>query len=118
MRQHLERDADLVERDVAPSSTPGMRPSWPGEPDRGVDAALADRRHEARRAGRGRERVEHLVHRLRPRVHEVERAAVEPVDVHEVVHRVDHVVDRHHVRRAEVRDRAVASNPAAPTAGG
>ncbi len=64
----------------------------------GVGQPLVDAERELGRVGGPREGVEHLAGALHARVGQVERLALEPGLVGDVVQRVGHEVDRHDVR--------------------
>ena len=117
VRQHLRRDPELIERDVAREvgSRDARRAAAPARPAR-PERAPRQQRDQPRRARRLGERVEHRRDRLRLRRRQVERLAVEARRVDQVVHGVGDVVDRDDVRVAEVGrddpDRATAGWPA------
>jgi hypothetical protein len=111
--EHLGRDAEPADRLLQrhphrhrprQRGQQRRRLQRPGEhPRRHQPGEVAvDRHRELRRLGRGRERVDQLHGVLRLGVGEVERLPVAAGQVREVVHRLGHVVDRHHVGVAEV----------------
>ena len=103
VRHHLGRDAHPLEQELRCRLRAGDRAHAVEHAQRGQAEPPVDRCGDARRTRGSREHVDDLVQRLRPRGDEMEGLAVDPLAVHQLVHRRRDEVDRYDVGVAEVR---------------